>query len=169
MEHFIHIFLHYCIEILPAQQRIGESWYLGTADAIYQNLYTFFMDQPDDIKGMQGDTILVNGFANAALDVNTIKMRFRILNASNARIYSFILSDNSKFTQIASDNGFLEAPVVMDTLRLAPGERAEVIIDFSNHAVGDIVTLQSRTNVIMNIMDFSVVKKTADTTTIPAR
>jgi len=128
-----------------------------------------YMDKPDDNRGMQGDTILVNGFVNAALDVSTIKMRFRILNASNARIYSFILSDNSKFTQIASDNGFLEAPVVMDALRLSPGERAEVIIDFSNHAVGDTVTLQSRTNVALNIMDFSVVTKTADTKAIPAK
>jgi blue copper oxidase len=58
--------------------------------------------------------------------------------------------------------------VVMDTLRLGPGERAEVIIDFSNNAVGDVITLQSRTNVTLNIMDFNVVKKATDTTTIPS-
>lgn len=45
------------IELLPAQQRIGESWYLGTADAIYQNLYTLAMDQPDEILILAGDHI----------------------------------------------------------------------------------------------------------------
>ena len=28
------------IEILPPQKRVGEHWYLGTADAVYQNLYS---------------------------------------------------------------------------------------------------------------------------------
>lgn len=43
------------IELLPAQQRIGESWYLGTADAIYQNLYTLEMDRPDEVLILAGD------------------------------------------------------------------------------------------------------------------
>src|SRR5512136_1830762 len=37
------------IEILPAQQRVGDTWYLGTADAIYQNLYTLEGENPDEI------------------------------------------------------------------------------------------------------------------------
>ncbi|MDD5431983.1 MAG: glucose-1-phosphate adenylyltransferase [Candidatus Omnitrophica bacterium] len=45
------------IEILPAQQRIGDSWYLGTADAIYQNLYTLEMDHPKDVLILAGDHI----------------------------------------------------------------------------------------------------------------
>lgn len=45
------------IELLPAQQRVGESWYLGTADAIYQNLYTLEIDQPDDVLILAGDHI----------------------------------------------------------------------------------------------------------------
>jgi len=45
------------IELLPAQQRIGESWYLGTADAIYQNFYTVEMDQPDEILILAGDHV----------------------------------------------------------------------------------------------------------------
>ena len=45
------------IEILPAQQRVGESWYLGTADAIYQNLYTLDIDQPDEVLILAGDHI----------------------------------------------------------------------------------------------------------------
>ncbi|MFA5089553.1 MAG: glucose-1-phosphate adenylyltransferase [Candidatus Omnitrophota bacterium] len=43
------------IELLPAQQRVGESWYLGTADAIYQNLYTLEMDKPEQVLILAGD------------------------------------------------------------------------------------------------------------------
>ncbi|HRZ15656.1 MAG TPA: sugar phosphate nucleotidyltransferase, partial [Candidatus Omnitrophota bacterium] len=42
------------IEPLPAQQRIGETWYLGTADAIYQNLNTLEMDPPEDVLILAG-------------------------------------------------------------------------------------------------------------------
>ncbi len=45
------------IELLPAQQRIGNSWYMGTADAIYQNLYTLEMDRPDEVLILAGDHI----------------------------------------------------------------------------------------------------------------
>lgn len=45
------------IEILPAQQRTGDSWYLGTADAIYQNLYNLEHDQADEILILAGDHI----------------------------------------------------------------------------------------------------------------
>ena len=45
------------IDLLPAQQRIGDQWYLGTADAIYQNLYTLKMDNPDEILILAGDHV----------------------------------------------------------------------------------------------------------------
>ncbi len=45
------------IELLPAQQRVGDSWYLGTADAIYQNLYALELDHPDDILILAGDHV----------------------------------------------------------------------------------------------------------------
>lgn len=45
------------IELLPAQQRVGDSWYSGTADAIYQNLYTLEMDQPDEVLILAGDHV----------------------------------------------------------------------------------------------------------------
>jgi len=45
------------IEMLPAQQRIGDSWYLGTADAIYQNLYTLEIDQTSEVLILAGDHI----------------------------------------------------------------------------------------------------------------
>ncbi len=52
------------IELLPAQQRVGDSWYLGTADAIYQNLYTLEMDHPDEVLILAGDHIYKMNYYN---------------------------------------------------------------------------------------------------------
>jgi len=45
------------IEMLPAQQRVGESWYQGTADAIYQNLNTMEIDVPEYVVILAGDHV----------------------------------------------------------------------------------------------------------------
>jgi len=51
------------IEVLPAQQRTGESWYLGTADAIYQNLNTLEIENPDEVLVLAGDHIYKMNYA----------------------------------------------------------------------------------------------------------
>jgi glucose-1-phosphate adenylyltransferase len=45
------------IEVLPPQQRIDEHWYKGTADAIYQNIYTIEKDSPTYCLILAGDHI----------------------------------------------------------------------------------------------------------------
>jgi glucose-1-phosphate adenylyltransferase len=45
------------IEVIPAQQRIDEHWYQGTADAIFQNIYTLQQERPDLILILSGDHI----------------------------------------------------------------------------------------------------------------
>ncbi len=45
------------IEVIPAQQRISEEWYQGTADAIYQNIYTLQQEKPDRVLVLSGDHI----------------------------------------------------------------------------------------------------------------
>jgi glucose-1-phosphate adenylyltransferase len=45
------------IQIVPAQQQIGESWYLGTADSIYQNLDLVREHAPDQVLILAGDHI----------------------------------------------------------------------------------------------------------------
>jgi len=45
------------INLIPAQQRVGGDWYLGTADAIYQNIYVLQQDRPDLILILSGDHI----------------------------------------------------------------------------------------------------------------
>lgn len=45
------------IEAVPAQQRIDEHWYQGTADAIFQNIYTLQTERPDLVLILSGDHI----------------------------------------------------------------------------------------------------------------
>ncbi len=45
------------IDVLPAQQRIDEHWYQGTADAIYQNLYSIQSENPEQVLILAGDHV----------------------------------------------------------------------------------------------------------------
>jgi glucose-1-phosphate adenylyltransferase len=45
------------VEILPPQKRVGENWYLGTADAVYQNLYSIEREQPRWVIVLSADHI----------------------------------------------------------------------------------------------------------------
>jgi glucose-1-phosphate adenylyltransferase len=45
------------IEILPPQKRVGEHWYLGTADAVYQNLYSIEREAPRHVVVLAGDHV----------------------------------------------------------------------------------------------------------------
>ncbi|MFC3394143.1 cell division protein FtsP [Brenneria rubrifaciens] len=88
--------------------------------------------------GFMGDTLLVNGVQNPFVEVSRGWVRLRLLNASNARRYVMRLSDGRAMHVIASDQGFLPAPMAMNQISLAPGERREVLIDM---AQGGEVTL----------------------------
>ena len=45
------------IDVVPPQQRIDEQWYQGTADAVYQNIYTLEQERPDHVVILAGDHI----------------------------------------------------------------------------------------------------------------
>ncbi|MEJ3749894.1 multicopper oxidase domain-containing protein [Actinomycetes bacterium KLBMP 9797] len=78
--------------------------------------------------GVLGDTVVVNGTVAPYLDVTTERVRLRVLNGSNARVYTFGFSDGRAFDLIGTDGGLLPAPHEMDRLRLSPGERAEIVV-----------------------------------------
>jgi bilirubin oxidase len=61
-----------------------------------------------------------------------------LLNGSNARFYRFSLGDNAPFFKIATEGGFLNQPVQLESIEMAPGERNEIMIDLSD---GDNATL----------------------------
>ena len=101
-----------------------------------------------------GDVIVVNGKSWPRLDVEPRRYRFRFLNGSNARFYNMtiarafesagvdpvtgspvgvnVTSPGPFFWQIGTDGGRLDRPVPLQSLRIAPGERADVIVDFSS-------------------------------------
>lgn len=83
--------------------------------------------------GTIGDTLLINGTLNPKLTVGKEKVRLRLLNGSNARNYTFKLNNGDNFEQIATDGGFLNKPLTTNEITLTPGERAEIIVDFSKY------------------------------------
>ena len=115
--------------------------------------------------GMLGDTLLVNGTIHAAFDVTTQLLRLRLLNGSNARVYDFRLSDGSPFLQIASDGGLLNEPVALQSLRLTPGERAEILLSFKGMQPGGHLDLMSGDT---NVLRLNVAGELAQNGSIPA-
>ncbi len=83
----------------------------------------------------KGDTFLVNGVITPAIDAPAQQVRLRVLNGSNARLYHLAVLDEADrartFAMIASDSGLLAAPVPLERLVLAPGERAELVVDLA--------------------------------------
>lgn len=79
---------------------------------------------------MFGDFILVNGAAWPFLDVEPRKYRLRLLNGSDSRFYELFLP-GVDFYQIGSDGGLLNSPVLTNRIPIGPGERIDVIVDFS--------------------------------------
>lgn len=78
--------------------------------------------------GFIGDTLLTNGIFSPQVKVPAGWVRLRLLNASNARRYELKLSTNEAFVIIASDQGILDKPLVVQQVTLAPGERREILI-----------------------------------------
>jgi FtsP/CotA-like multicopper oxidase with cupredoxin domain len=81
-----------------------------------------------------GDVITVNGRVWPDLDVEPTWYRLRVLNGSNARFYDLQFVDDATnpvaFTQIGTDGGYLPEPVTLRDLLIAPGERADLIVNF---------------------------------------
>jgi spore coat protein A len=106
-------------------------------------------EHPYWIPEFVGDTIVVNGKVWPFLNVEPRRYRFMFINGSNARTYEmFLVNPLTKLMgpsiwQISTDGGYLDAPVEINPnaakpavtkLLLMPGERADVIIDFSGFA-----------------------------------
>ncbi|MED4205728.1 multicopper oxidase [Neobacillus mesonae] len=128
-----------------------------------------------------GDTILVNGKVWPYLNVEPRKYRFRLLNASNSRFYRLRLDSGQLFYQIATDSGLTESPVGLHEVILAPAERSEVIVDFTNLEGNRIIMTNDapapypngepvNPDTVGQVMEFRVVEplSSIDTSTIPA-
>lgn len=134
----------------PAEQRLGLPSGSRDVPLVLQDRRThgemhiaYEPDEMDIATGFLGDAVFVNNTPNAYLEVARALYRFRIVNASNARIYRLGLEDERPFHLIANDAGLLSEPLSVETIMLAPGQRAEILVDFRDDAPGDSVVLKS--------------------------
>jgi spore coat protein A len=90
---------------------------------------------PTVIAEFFGDFIIVNGVAWPKYNVEPRKYRLRMLNGSDSRFYILEFHNpgdvKQSFMQIGTDDGLLPAPVTMDRLLIAPGERCDLVVDFA--------------------------------------
>ena len=96
------------------------------------------------MNGFLGDRVLVNGQPQPTTEVDAAWHRVRVLNGSNARIYKLAWSDGSPMTVIGGDGGLFEHPLRQPVLTLAPGQRADLLVDLTGRAAGTEVHLDSQ-------------------------
>jgi spore coat protein A len=150
---------------------------------------------PDDfpsaasvVPHFHGNTNLVNGVVWPLMEVEPRKYRFRLLNGANARFYDLRLEDSNQnavtMHQIGTDVGFLGSRVDRSNVLLAPADRADVIVDFSQYNAGDELLLRNlgpdgpfglnagpaaNANTTGQVMKFKVVPLSGiDSSTLPA-
>jgi len=97
----------------------------------------------DRMMGFYGDRVLVNGFADFSVAVESRAYRLRFMNGSNARIYKLAWSNGMPITVLGVDGGLLERPESKNYVMLAPGERLDVWADFSGLTEGSQLQMRS--------------------------
>ncbi|MEV6833754.1 multicopper oxidase domain-containing protein [Streptomyces sp. NPDC051133] len=123
--------------------------------------------------GVLGDVILVNGAPWPVHEADTARYRLRILNASNARHYDLeAVADDGRrldLVQVGADQGLLGAPVTHHRLPVAPAERYDVVVDFSDQPVGRTVRLLNRlgSGRTREIMAFRITRRAVDDSRVP--
>jgi FtsP/CotA-like multicopper oxidase with cupredoxin domain len=90
-----------------------------------------------------GNMMVVNGFTWPYLEVEQTRYRFRFLNGCNSRFLILKTDNDMTFYQIGSDQGFLPATLPLTELLMAPAERADVIMDFSEVPVNTEIILMN--------------------------
>ena len=95
------------------------------------------------------DTPVINGKAYPYLDAQPRRYRLRFLNGSQARFYNVHFDFDEHwlpFHIIGSEGGLLPKPVGTTSLLIAPGERFDVIADFTGLALGSVITMTNDAN-----------------------
>ncbi|MCF6241008.1 MAG: multicopper oxidase domain-containing protein [Bacteroidales bacterium] len=93
--------------------------------------------------------VMVNATINPYVDLPAQVVRLRILNGSSQRVFNLGLSNNETFLQIASDGGLFSGPFETNRLQIAPGERAEILLNL-NSRENDTVYLMSYASELPN-------------------
>ncbi len=109
-----------------------------------------------NLDGILGDKFLVNGVIQPFLQVSPRRYRFRLLDTGPSRFYEFFLTGNiggtsspttNPFFLIGTDGNLIPVPIQINSVRIGPAERVDVVIDFTNFA-GQTLYLENRLNQI---------------------
>jgi FtsP/CotA-like multicopper oxidase with cupredoxin domain len=130
---------------------------------------------PDD--GVVGRLALVNGVHLPFHRVDAARYRVRVLNAANFSLYNLELSSGGRLTQIATESGLMPRPVRRRQALIGPGERVELILDFTK-LTGKRVVLQSAKRKASRgiasrthdgpLLEFRVGERADDPTSVPS-
>lgn len=113
--------------------------------SVHQPQFIYSPTMIDMMNGYLGDTVLVNGTPDAFFEVSRTLYRFRLVNGSNARVYKIGFADGHAFHIVATDGGLKDTAVQATSFLLAPGERVDILMDFSSYTLGQSVVLKSLT------------------------
>jgi glucose-1-phosphate adenylyltransferase len=101
------------IEVLPPMRRVSDQWYQGTADAVYQNIYSIGSDQPKHVLILQGDHVykmdygkMLTQHLDSAADITLATIQ---VNLDQTRHFGIVAVDKD-----GRVNGFEEKPKVTD-------------------------------------------------------
>lgn len=129
----------------------------------------------DIMTGFLGEYIIVNGAYNPYKTVKAGWNRLRIINGSNARVYNLAFNNQQDFFVIGSDAGLVSSPEMVKNILLSPGERIDMLVDFTNEANKEIFLESKLFNgggvqgkEAFKIMKFTIGDKTIETFSIPA-
>ena len=117
-----------------------------------------------------GDAILINGKIRPYFEIEPRLYRFRMVNVANSRFFRLSVAETGRaavampLRVIGGDQGLLETPAEMKVVTFAPGERVDVLVDFSG-AAGKKVYLR---NGALEVMEFRVGSSGAEAGKVPA-
>ena len=116
---------------------------LQDRDADPAAAYAYAPGDADSMDGMLRGTPYGNGTRLPALAVGGRRYRFRVLNASHARVYRLALDTGAPLTLIGNDGGLLPAPVPVSAVDLGVGERIDFVVDLAGVPAGRRLMLKS--------------------------
>ena len=138
------------IEILPPQKRVGEHWYLGTADAVYQNVYSVVQESPSHVIILSGDHVYKMDYSKM--------LRFHLDRQADATLATIEIpvSESQRFGIVNVDEtdrvvGFEEKPV---TTRPVPGS--------SDVALASMGIYIFRTDVLVRALEEDAARPASD-------
>jgi FtsP/CotA-like multicopper oxidase with cupredoxin domain len=121
------------------------------ADKVYDPTTGLLAFDLFNLDGILGDKFLVNGKIQPFLNVEPRRYRFRLLDTGPSRFLEYFLTDLNNLSAanpyfvIANDGNLLPNPVQVQSVRIGPAERVDIIIDFRRFA-GKTIYLENRLN-----------------------